>query len=290
VSCRDLTIHWACLCRTWAGMASTFCSRGLQVLSGPDGRHVLLRALFPRAAHSREPGLGARDFGVQGASSLAPSARAMCRPCSSTPRRAAQRGWTCFRRFLGADRSPAAEEVEATSVRHAAGPHDAKCLAKRVIACLDVRANDQGDLVVTKGDQYDVREDGDSREVRNLGKPVELAGRYFLDGADEVAFLNITGFRDFPLGDLPMLEVMKRASERSLCAPDSRGGIRDFKDKEGRRVQQPGGRGGVLPVRSRQGVHRQRGCVCSGGVLQVSAGRRPGRQGLRPYPMFMGTR
>lgn len=31
-------------------------------------------------------------------------------------------------------------------------------LAKRVIACLDVRANDHGDLVVTKGDQYDVRE------------------------------------------------------------------------------------------------------------------------------------
>lgn len=31
-------------------------------------------------------------------------------------------------------------------------------LAKRVIACLDVRSNDQGDLVVTKGDQYDVRE------------------------------------------------------------------------------------------------------------------------------------
>lgn len=31
-------------------------------------------------------------------------------------------------------------------------------LAKRVIACLDVRANDNGDLVVTKGDQYDVRE------------------------------------------------------------------------------------------------------------------------------------
>ncbi len=31
-------------------------------------------------------------------------------------------------------------------------------LAKRVIACLDVRSNDDGDLVVTKGDQYDVRE------------------------------------------------------------------------------------------------------------------------------------
>ena len=31
-------------------------------------------------------------------------------------------------------------------------------LAKRIIACLDVRENDAGDLVVTKGDQYDVRE------------------------------------------------------------------------------------------------------------------------------------
>jgi glutamine amidotransferase/cyclase len=31
-------------------------------------------------------------------------------------------------------------------------------LSKRIIACLDVRANDDGDLVVTKGDQYDVRE------------------------------------------------------------------------------------------------------------------------------------
>ncbi len=44
-------------------------------------------------------------------------------------------------------------------------------------------------------------------QVRNLGAPVELAGRYFTEGADEVTFLNITGFRDFPLGDLPMLEV-----------------------------------------------------------------------------------
>lgn len=34
-------------------------------------------------------------------------------------------------------------------------------LVKRVVACLDVRSNDQGDLVVTKGDQYDVRESAD---------------------------------------------------------------------------------------------------------------------------------
>jgi glutamine amidotransferase/cyclase len=53
-------------------------------------------------------------------------------------------------------------------------------LARRVIACLDVRSNDAGDLVVTKGDQYDVREKDDGGEVRNLGKPVELAGRCVL--------------------------------------------------------------------------------------------------------------
>ena len=92
-------------------------------------------------------------------------------------------------------------------------------LAKRVIACLDVRANDAGDLVVTKGDQYDVRDKGTAaNDVRNLGLPVQLAGRYFVEGADEVTFLNITGFRDFPLGDLPMLEVSWAVSGCELCS------------------------------------------------------------------------
>jgi imidazole glycerol-phosphate synthase len=72
------------------------------------------------------------------------------------------------------------------------------CLSKRIIACLDVRSNDAGDLVVTKGDQYDVREK-QGNAVRNLGKPVELAKRYYEEGADEVVFLNITSFRDSPL-------------------------------------------------------------------------------------------
>ena len=84
-------------------------------------------------------------------------------------------------------------------------------LAKRIIACLDVRENDSGDLVVTKGDQYDVREkpaaDGGGAaagDVRNLGKPVELAQRYSEEGADEVTFLNITSFRGDVI-DSPML-------------------------------------------------------------------------------------
>ncbi|MDJ0831782.1 MAG: imidazole glycerol phosphate synthase subunit HisF [Desulfobacterales bacterium] len=104
-------------------------------------------------------------------------------------------------------------------------------LAKRIIACLDVRSNDRGDLVVTKGDQYDVREKG---IVRNLGKPVELAKRYYNEGADEITFLNITGFRDFPLKDMPMLEVLKQTSRNVFVPLTIGGGIRDYTDKDGR--------------------------------------------------------
>ncbi|MBU0987197.1 MAG: imidazole glycerol phosphate synthase subunit HisH, partial [Proteobacteria bacterium] len=105
-------------------------------------------------------------------------------------------------------------------------------LSKRIVACLDVRANDQGDLVVTKGDQYDVREKG---LVRNLGKPVELARRYYQEGADEITFLNITGFRDFPLEDMPMLEVLKHTSKNVFVPLTIGGGIRDYTDKHGKK-------------------------------------------------------
>ena len=105
-------------------------------------------------------------------------------------------------------------------------------LAKRIIACLDVRSNDLGDLVVTKGDQYDVREGGD---VRNLGKPVDLAQRYYAEGADEITFLNITGFRDFPLEDMPMLGVLRQTSENVFVPLTIGGGIRDYTDKAGRK-------------------------------------------------------
>jgi glutamine amidotransferase/cyclase len=109
-------------------------------------------------------------------------------------------------------------------------------LTRRVIACLDVRANDQGDLVVTKGDQYDVREKDAGRGVRNLGKPVELARRYYEEGADEVTFLNITSFRDCPLADLPMLEVLRQTSRSVFVPLTIGGGIRDTVDADGTKV------------------------------------------------------
>jgi glutamine amidotransferase/cyclase len=104
-------------------------------------------------------------------------------------------------------------------------------IAKRVIACLDVRSNDAGDLVVTKGDQYDVRDQG---EVRNMGMPVKLAKRYYEEGADEITFLNITGFRDFPMQDQPMLDVLKKTSKSVFVPLTIGGGIQEFTDAEGK--------------------------------------------------------
>ncbi|GAV29235.1 imidazole glycerol phosphate synthase [Pichia membranifaciens] len=106
-------------------------------------------------------------------------------------------------------------------------------LTRRIVACLDVRTNDQGDLVVTKGDQYDVREKSDAGNVRNLGKPVEMAERYYNQGADEVTFLNITSFRNSPIKDLPMLEVLRLAAKTCFVPLTVGGGIRDVVDPDG---------------------------------------------------------
>ena len=115
-------------------------------------------------------------------------------------------------------------------------------LTKRIVACMDVRANDQGDLVVTKGDQYDVREKATpsgsvvvnaAGAVRNLGKPVALAARYFQAGADELCLLNITSFRHSPLLDQPMLAVVRAAAECVFVPLTIGGGIKDTVDPDG---------------------------------------------------------
>lgn len=137
------------------------------------------------------------------------------------PEKSGSAGLQVLKNFLNADRT----------VRQPIHTIGQTQLAKRIIACLDVRTNDEGDLVVTKGDQYDVREKG---RVRNLGKPVELAQYYYEQGADEITFLNITGFRDFPLEDMPMLEVLRQTSRNVFVPLTIGGGIRDYTDKDGR--------------------------------------------------------
>jgi glutamine amidotransferase/cyclase len=140
------------------------------------------------------------------------------------PEKSGEVGLSVLRRFLHPKLPATQKPMEGKASK----------LAKRVIACLDVRTNDKGDLVVTKGDQYDVREQSNENEVRNLGKPVDLAGQYYKDGADEISFLNITGFRDFPLGDLPMIQVLRQTSKNVFVPLTVGGGIRDFTDASGR--------------------------------------------------------
>ncbi|PCH33712.1 imidazoleglycerol phosphate synthase [Wolfiporia cocos MD-104 SS10] len=121
-------------------------------------------------------------------------------------------------------------------------------LTKRIVACMDVRSNDDGDLVVTKGDQYDVREKAPSATdgsnpmalaartagaVRNLGKPVALAARYYAAGADELCLMNITSFRHSPLRDQPMLAVVRAAAEEVFVPLTIGGGIKDSVDPDG---------------------------------------------------------
>jgi glutamine amidotransferase/cyclase len=137
------------------------------------------------------------------------------------PEKSGYAGLRILKNFLSSEGKPVMPQAVNKGTR----------LSKRIIACLDVRSNDQGELVVTKGDQYDVRENGD---VRNLGKPAELAKWYYEEGADEITFLNITGFRDFPLEDMPMLEVLKKTSENVFVPLTIGGGIRDYTDKVGR--------------------------------------------------------
>ncbi len=141
------------------------------------------------------------------------------------PEKSGKAGLKILNNFLTSDQD------ERSLVVHSKRRSDNRTnIAKRIIACLDVRSNDAGDLVVTKGDQYDVRSEG---EVRNLGKPVELAKRYYEEGADEITFLNITGFRDFPMQDQPMIEVLEKTSENVFVPLTIGGGIREFTDSDG---------------------------------------------------------
>ncbi|GAB0490466.1 hypothetical protein MMPV_001703 [Pyropia vietnamensis] len=161
------------------------------------------------------------------------------------PEKSGPAGLALLRNFLTAPDpagSPPADEAQAQASLIAAQRSDAGRaggLAKRIVACLDVRENDAGDLVVTKGDQYDVREATDPTSggapgaVRNLGKPVELAARYYNAGADEVTFLNITSFRGEPLADAPLLAVLAATSTRVFVPLCIGGGIRDYTDASG---------------------------------------------------------
>jgi cyclase len=87
-------------------------------------------------------------------------------------------------------------------------------LAKRIIPCLDVTAGR-----VVKGVNF--------VNLRDAGDPVELAGRYNRDGADELVFLDITASSD--ARDI-MAEVVARTARRVFIPLAVGGGIRSVAD------------------------------------------------------------
>jgi imidazole glycerol phosphate synthase subunit HisF len=72
-----------------------------------------------------------------------------------------------------------------------------------------------------------------AHKVRDLGKPVALALRYFESGADEVCLPNITSRRHSPLRDQPMFAIVREAASRIFVPLTISGGIKDTVDPDG---------------------------------------------------------
>ncbi len=87
-------------------------------------------------------------------------------------------------------------------------------LAKRIIPCLDV---DKGRVV--KGVRF--------KGIRDAGDPVEVAMRYNEEGADEIAFLDITASVE---GRGTMLDVVEKVSRRVFIPLSVGGGVGDVDD------------------------------------------------------------
>ncbi|MEX2457782.1 MAG: imidazole glycerol phosphate synthase subunit HisF [Actinomycetota bacterium] len=87
-------------------------------------------------------------------------------------------------------------------------------LAARIVPCLDVDAGR-----VVKGTKF--------VDLRDAGDPVELAGRYDREGADELVFLDITATVE---GRESTMEVISRTAEEVFIPLTVGGGVRAEED------------------------------------------------------------
>jgi len=87
-------------------------------------------------------------------------------------------------------------------------------LTVRVIPCLDVE-----DGKVVKGTKF--------KDIRYAGDPVELAGAYDEQGADEIIFLDIAAtYRSRKI----MIDVVEKVSKKIFVPLTAGGGIKDIRD------------------------------------------------------------
>ena len=87
-------------------------------------------------------------------------------------------------------------------------------LAKRIIPCLDVK-----DGRVVKGTQF--------VDLRDAGDPIEIAKIYDQQGADEIAFLDITA--SYEKRDI-LLDIVRRTAEEIFIPLTVGGGVRRMED------------------------------------------------------------
>jgi cyclase len=92
-------------------------------------------------------------------------------------------------------------------------------VAKRIIPCLDTTLDKQGKAIVVKG----VRFEG----LRYAGDPVTLAEKYDDQGADEIAFLDISAsYEKRPI----IIDTVGKVAEQVSVPLCVGGGIRDLED------------------------------------------------------------
>jgi len=87
-------------------------------------------------------------------------------------------------------------------------------VTKRIIPCLDI---DNGRVV--KGTKF--------KNIRDAGDPVEIAKRYDLEGADEIAFLDITATHE---KRKTIIETVEKVAEEVFIPLTVGGGVSTFDD------------------------------------------------------------
>ncbi|AKH97809.1 imidazole glycerol phosphate synthase subunit HisF [Halanaeroarchaeum sulfurireducens] len=92
-------------------------------------------------------------------------------------------------------------------------------LTKRVIPCIDVDLDEDGEAAVYTGVQFE--------ELKYTGDPVEMAKRYNEAGADEFVFLDITASAE---GRETMLDVVEGVADEVFIPLTVGGGIRTVAD------------------------------------------------------------
>ncbi|PSQ43053.1 imidazole glycerol phosphate synthase subunit HisF [Halobacteriales archaeon QS_9_68_42] len=92
-------------------------------------------------------------------------------------------------------------------------------LTKRIIPCIDVDVNDEGNAAVYTGVNFE--------NLEYTGDPVELAEKYNESGADEFVFLDITASAE---GRETMLDVVSAVADECFIPLTVGGGIRTRED------------------------------------------------------------